>query len=86
MSPDPYTALSDAEILATLKRLADQLERTNRKRDALYAKRRALFVEGRRRDPQLATRTLGDAAGCSDVLVTQIAGGARLSATNAGHG
>ena len=69
MSDDPLV-LTDDNILAELARLADEIERVNADRDALYARRRELFVEGRRREPPIGTKTLGAAARCSDVLVS----------------
>lgn len=69
-------AMSDDELLAKLAELADQIDAANTERDRLYAERKALFVEGRRRVPPIGTRILGNAARVSDVLITQQTAGA----------
>lgn len=67
---DVEADLSEAELLAELGALADEIDHVNAERDRLYARRKALFQEGRRREPPIGTRILGAAARVSDVLVT----------------
>lgn len=62
--------LSEEQLLAELSDVADEIDLINAQRDRLYAERRALFAEGRRREPPIGTRILGAAARVSDVLVT----------------
>lgn len=65
-----WSSLSDDELLGALAELADEIDAINADRDEAYAKRKALFAEGRRREPPIGTRILGAAARVSDVLVT----------------
>jgi hypothetical protein len=67
---DTVAALTEAELLAELGALAEEIQHVNDERDRLYARRRDLFIAGRRMDPPIGTKELGAAAGCSDVLVT----------------
>lgn len=62
--------MTEQELLDELAALADEIEVCNAERDRLYARRKALFVEGRNRTPPIGTRILGAAARVSDVLVT----------------
>lgn len=67
--------LTAEELLAELSALADEIDAVNAERDRLYALRRTLFAEGRRREPPLGTRILGAAARVSDVLVSNAVNG-----------
>lgn len=67
MSPEELAALSDDELLARIAQLRDRIDGLR----VLYAERTELFREGRRRVPPIKTKVLGEAAGVSDVAVTQ---------------
>lgn len=71
---DHLRRLSEEELLTELSQVADAIDDINQRRDQLYAARKALFAEGRRRQPPIGTRILGEAARVSDVLVTNSSG------------
>lgn len=77
-------SLADDSLLEELRRIASELEEANELTKRLYAARTTLFIEGRRRQPPLKTRELGDAAGVTDVAVTNAVKAASALRTSGG--
>ncbi len=70
MVVNPFRKWTDDELLAELKLVGDEIVELKARRPVLYARRLALWMEGRRRVPPIKLKALGDAASTSDVDVS----------------
>lgn len=61
--------LTDAEVLAALREIADELDAVNPRQAALWRARLILYHEGRKREDRLVISSLADAARVSTVAV-----------------
>lgn len=73
--------MSNDELLAVLAATADDLDAAQRRLDAGYELRLAIFQAGRERDVKVTQRAMGDAARVSEPAVIQALKKARLAAT-----
>lgn len=69
MRRKPLSRMTDDELLDELRHIGRALDDVNGARDGYYARRRAVFEEGRRREPPLWFRVMGEAAGVGEVAV-----------------
>ena len=63
------STLSDAVLLDLLAELADEIDASKSRQDALWRARRIVYHETRRRDPQPILATIAAAARVSEVSV-----------------
>lgn len=61
--------MDDAELVAEIGKLADKIDHDKAILEHDYEVRRAMFREGRRREPPIVQRVLAEAARVSDVAV-----------------